>query len=86
MRAVRSEINYCLGREAAGCHLTNLADLQAGLRAAGGGIWLDVRTERAAEPANPVYSPGVKPALVVPTPGANGFTPGAKEGNDLRAL
>jgi hypothetical protein len=83
MRAVRSEINYCLGREAARCHLTNLADLQAGLRAADGGIWLDVRAERVAGIVQPVYSPGVKPGLVAQTPGANGFTPGAKEGNDL---
>ena len=47
MRSIRSEINFCLGRQAGQCYLTNLADLQAGKRAADGGIWLDVRLDRS---------------------------------------
>lgn len=49
MRAIRSEINYCLGRQAATCSLTNLIDLQSGKRAVDGGIWLDVRSNRVAQ-------------------------------------
>jgi len=47
MRAIRSEINFSLGRQAGQCSLTNLVDLQAGKRAADGGIWLDVRLNRS---------------------------------------
>ncbi len=47
MRSIRSEINFSLGRQAGQCSLTNLADLQAGKRAADGGIWLDVRQSRS---------------------------------------
>jgi hypothetical protein len=47
MRSIRSEINFSLGRLARQCFLTNLADLQAGKRAADGGIWLDVRQNRS---------------------------------------
>ncbi len=47
MRSIRSEINFSLGRQAGQCCVTNLADLQAGKRAADGGIWLDVRQNRS---------------------------------------
>jgi hypothetical protein len=47
MRAIRSEINFSLGRQGVQCSLTNLADLQNGKRATDGGIWLDVRLNRA---------------------------------------
>ncbi len=47
MRSIRSEINFSLGPQAGQCCLTNLADLQAGKRAADGGIWLDVRLDRS---------------------------------------
>jgi hypothetical protein len=47
MRAIRSEINFSLGRQAGQCSLTNLVDLQAGKRSADGGIWLDVRLNRS---------------------------------------
>jgi hypothetical protein len=47
MRSIRSEINFSLGRQAGQCSLTNLVDLQAGKRAADGGIWLDVRLNRS---------------------------------------
>jgi hypothetical protein len=47
MRGIRSEINFSLGRQAGQCCLTNLADLQAGKRAADGGIWLDIRQNRS---------------------------------------
>ncbi|PWB50539.1 MAG: hypothetical protein C3F13_16435 [Anaerolineales bacterium] len=47
MRSIRSEINFSLGRQAGQCCMTNLADLQAGKRAADGGIWLDVRLNRS---------------------------------------
>jgi hypothetical protein len=36
-----------LDRQAGQCYLTNLTDLQAGKRAADGGIWLDVRLNRS---------------------------------------
>jgi hypothetical protein len=48
MRSIRSEFNFALGRQAGGCYLTNLADLQAGKRAQDGGIWLDTRPDPAA--------------------------------------
>ncbi len=47
MRSIRSEINYSLGQQTGQCYLTNLTDLQAGKRAADGGIWLDVRLNRS---------------------------------------
>jgi hypothetical protein len=47
MRSIRSEINFSLGQQAGQCYLTNLTDLQAGKRAADGGIWLDVRLNRS---------------------------------------
>ncbi len=47
MRTIRSEINFSLGRQAGQCSLTNLADLQAGKRAADGGVWLDIRQNRS---------------------------------------
>jgi hypothetical protein len=43
MRNIRSEINYCLGNILLVISLTNLADLQAGKRGEGDGIWLEVK-------------------------------------------
>lgn len=72
MRAIRSEINFSLGRQVGQCCLTNLVDLQAGKRASDGGIWLGY-------PAKPVLfnrggwyePPGINPPLVVRTPWFN---------------
>lgn len=43
MRNIRSEINYCLGNQHLIVSLTNLADLQAGKRGDGDGIWLEIK-------------------------------------------
>jgi hypothetical protein len=43
MRNIRSEINYCLGNKALIATLTNLADMQAGIRGEGDRIWLEVK-------------------------------------------
>lgn len=45
MRNIRSEINYCLGNILLVISLTNLADLQAGKRGEGDGIWLEVKNK-----------------------------------------
>ena len=47
MKSVRSEINFALGRNVEQCFMTNLAELQTGKRAVDGGIWLDVRQNKA---------------------------------------
>jgi hypothetical protein len=44
MRAVRSEINYCLGNRPLVVSLTNLADLQTGKRGEGDSVWLESRS------------------------------------------
>jgi len=44
MRAIRSEINFCLGSKQLVVSLTNLADLQAGKRGDGDSIWFEERS------------------------------------------
>ena len=43
MRNIRSEINYCLGNKTVIVSLTNLADLQTGMRGEGDSVWLEAR-------------------------------------------
>ncbi len=47
MRAIRSEINFALGNRKATVSLTNLGDLQLGLRGNGDSIWLEVKEKYA---------------------------------------
>jgi len=72
MRSIRSEINFNLSRQAGQYGLTNLADLQAGKRAADGEIWLDVRKNRSFLVRGSWYEPpGTNSSLLVRTPWFN---------------